>query len=161
MQLTITNFKMSTTGTSGYNFRSISKQGKTLLLILALAISGCTTLDFDPPLLNDDVYRIQIENLSNTDVTYSPQVSLYYIDRKKNLELPNSIISPNEPAQLIAESKGGTYGVSVDVRLNPGSNTVRLFLERGSGTEGDFRLDKVVESKTGSGVIFIRFGEYY
>lgn len=132
-----------------------------LFLSLISVLAGCTSLDFDPPQQNEDVYRIQVENLSDTDVSYSQQLSLYYIDGKQDLELPGGAIPSNEPAKLIAESQEGTFGVSVDVRFSPGDSSVRLFLERGAGTGEDFVLEEVVESKTGSGALFIRYGDYY
>jgi hypothetical protein len=135
------------------------------VLILCLAVisitGGCTTLDFEPPGRVNDVYRIKIENLSEVDVSYSSDVSFYYIDDKVNPDSLAGAVSSDNSEALVIESKEGTYGVSVDVFFSPGESSVRLFLERGSGTGDNFVPNEVVESKTGSGALFIRYGDYY
>ncbi len=92
---------------------------------------------------------------------YFPEISMYYIDRKESLDLPDSTIAPGDEAQLVFESEEGAYGISADIRLRPPGTTGRLILEKGTGTGDNFELDEVVKTNTSNFIVFIRFGEIY
>lgn len=132
----------------------------TVLMVFFL-LSSCTTQNFEPPGKTDAVYRIKVENTSDLNVTYSPEVSFYYVNRKESFEVPDSTIAPGESAHLIAETKEGAFGVSVDVEIRPIRATMQLTLEKGTGTGENFELDEVVETKESNFIVFIRYGEVY
>lgn len=145
-----------------YSYRYPTKRFICFIgLIAFFVLSSCTTQNFEPPGKTDAVYRLKLKNTSDLDLTYSPAVSFYYVDRKESFELPDSTFAAGEPARVIAETKKGAFGVSVDVEIRPIRGTMQLILEKGTGTGENFVLDEVVETKESNFIVFIRYGEVY
>lgn len=132
----------------------------TLGLLLGMAGGyGCTTQDFEYVGRSDDVYRITLENNGESEVSYQSKVWIYYVDRKDTVEVPNSSIEAGEEI-IFHETEKGTFGLLVDIKLDPETIPVRISLIKGTGTGQNFQAEEVVNSYEGDNTLFIRHGEF-